>query len=294
MLTYPDVCCASYCLLRAIKTPAVSGSGRALIYVYKRCRAHRATLRHLQATYASISQHTSAYVSILVYERCSAHRATLRQLLAHTSAQVSVRQHMSAYVSIRQHTSAYVSIRQHTSAYVSVRQHTARTARHFAICRRAAALHTSAYTSIRQHTPAYASIRQHTPAYASIRQHTPAYASIRQHTPAYVSTLLSKGAWRRAAAERAAVSSSRMIGIRQHTAAYGSIRQHTSAYVPGGARWRSVLLCRARELWHGRPSVAVSLTPLPACTAYVSIRQHTSAYVSICQHTAFCRCVTDS
>jgi hypothetical protein len=41
--------------------------------------------------YASIRQHTSAYVSI------------------------SLRQHTSAYISIRQHTD--VSIRQHTSAY---------------------------------------------------------------------------------------------------------------------------------------------------------------------------------
>jgi hypothetical protein len=68
---------------------------------------------HLHTSaYASVRQHTPAYVGIQTAGSDS------------TPAYVSLRQLTSAYASIRQHTPAYASIRQHTSAYVSIRQHT--------------------------------------------------------------------------------------------------------------------------------------------------------------------------
>ncbi len=117
----------------------------------------------------------------------------------HTSAFASIRQHTSAYVNIRrrgivirQHTSAYVSIRQHTSTYLAsnvlqqawgrllptaglacvacVAGVAVEPPPAVALCARP--LRAPAYVSIRQ--------RQHTSAYVSIRQHTSAYVSIRQ------------------------------------------------------------------------------------------------------------------
>jgi hypothetical protein len=53
----------------------------------------------------------------------------------------------------------------------------------------------------------------------------------------------------------------RSLLLAQHTSAYVSIRQHTSQVLG--------------EVLKG-----------PACTAYVSIREHMLAYVSVCKHTS--------
>jgi hypothetical protein len=58
-------------------------------------------------TYASIRQHTSAYVSIRHTDELACPAPTFQA--SHPAA------HTSAFVRIRQHTSAYVSIRQRTS-----------------------------------------------------------------------------------------------------------------------------------------------------------------------------------
>jgi hypothetical protein len=80
---------------------------------YNSIRQHTPAIR--QRTPAFLSQ---AYAGVC-WRACAVY-ASIRQ---HTSAYVSIRQHTPAYVGIRRHTSAYVSIRQHTSAYATCLRH---------------------------------------------------------------------------------------------------------------------------------------------------------------------------
>jgi hypothetical protein len=120
------------------------------------------------SAYASIRQHTSAYVSIRCERRCM-------RVIVHPA---SPRQHTSAYVSIRQHTSAYVA-----SAVVCV----SLSILHLLRCQYLYSCASKASVSIRQHTSAYVSIRQmHCRCQYLYSCASKASVSIRQHTSAYV------------------------------------------------------------------------------------------------------------
>jgi hypothetical protein len=67
--------------------------------------------------FASIRQHTSAYVSIRRKETLTRCVRACGCICSGVQALIRYNYYTSAYVSIRQHTSAYVSIRQQTSAY---------------------------------------------------------------------------------------------------------------------------------------------------------------------------------
>jgi hypothetical protein len=156
------------------------------------------------AAFASIREHTSAYVSIRQRLACG----RLRRRKGRSPS-------ATAYVSIRQHTSAFISMRQHASAYVSIRQHTSAT-----------------------HLLAVAAAKRQKSERSSIRQHTSAYVSIRQHASAYVSDSPAGGCGGEKAPLRRTIAyitppPQRPQYMRRLPSApapaYVSIRQHTSA-----------------------------------------------------------------
>ncbi len=80
-------------------------------------------------SWSTLSQHTSAYVSIRQHTSSIRQHTRIREADLQQRREALVEQSTSAYVSIRQHTSAHVSTCQHMSAYVirpayvSIRQH---------------------------------------------------------------------------------------------------------------------------------------------------------------------------
>ena len=140
------------------------------------------------SAYASIRQHTSAYVCehVLQYGHRTVTGATLT-----AAGAVMLR-------APRQHTLAYVSIRQHTSAHLDRRDIDSGGRCHAASSQHSRSVLYPWPPCIRQHTSAY--VRQHTSAYAvmlrapntrllyprppcRIRRHTSAYVIIRWLEP---------------------------------------------------------------------------------------------------------------
>jgi hypothetical protein len=102
---------SAYVSIRQHTLHTCGGGGGALLQATS-ARERKRRILQRQATYVSIRQHTSAYVSIRCTSTAKAHTLISFWYAAY-AAYVS-----TAHVSIRQHTSACGGIRQHTLAYL--------------------------------------------------------------------------------------------------------------------------------------------------------------------------------